>query len=151
MRRIIQGKAYDTNTATRVADWDNGHNTSDFQYCNEELYKTPRGAWFLFGEGGAMSTYRSHHGNNTGWGEQIMPYTPEQAREWLEQRDKTDELEEYFGKVEDAGEDSGYDFKVRGLSGELHSRIKAESESSGKSMNSIILTLIEDGMNTKTN
>lgn len=96
MIKVINGKRYNTETATMVADWYTGH-PSDFQYCNEELYLTNKGNWFLFGEGGAMSKYAQPVGNNAmGGGKDIIPFTPEAACAWLEAHNCIKELEQYF-------------------------------------------------------
>jgi len=142
MRKIISGKAYDTKTATRIASWDNGYFANDFQHCEEVLFRTPRGGWFLYGHGGAMSKYSKSYGNDRGGSEQIEPFTPEQARKWLEEHDCTKALEYHFGQVEDAADDAGYDFKLRGIPAGTHEKIKAEAEKTGRSMNELMINLI---------
>lgn len=98
MKKIIQGKLYDTETATEVHEWDNGYSPTNFYFCEETLFRTPKGAWFLFGRGGAFSKY-SHavDGGGTGGGWDITPLTPEEAREWLETHDEEAEtIAKYF-------------------------------------------------------
>ncbi len=51
MKRIINGLRYDTETATKLADWDNGIYGNDFKACEESLYKTKNGAYFIAGQG----------------------------------------------------------------------------------------------------
>lgn len=103
MKKIINGKRYDTKTAEVTAAWENGYMRSDFQYCVEKLYRTPKGNWFLYGEGGAMSKYAQSYGNSTGGGDDITPLSPEEARTWLEEHDCHDEVEASFpDSVEDA-------------------------------------------------
>lgn len=99
MKRIIKGKQYNTETAERVGQWDNGHFTNDFNYCSEDLYRKRTGEFFLHGEGGAMSMYSSNEGNNSGWCEQIIPLTYHEAQEWAEKHLTGDEYEEIFGEV----------------------------------------------------
>lgn len=97
MKKIINGKRYDTDTAEVVHDWSNGYYCNDFHYCEETLYKTKSGAYFLCGEGGAMSKYSRSLGNNSwGGGAGIEPLTPDEARKWLEDHDGEEALEEYF-------------------------------------------------------
>jgi len=48
MRQIIKGLIYDTNTATIVAQGDNGLFINDHWYRAEELYRTPRGNYFVY-------------------------------------------------------------------------------------------------------
>ena len=104
MRKIIEGKRYDTETATRVGN-DSYSNFGDFQYWCEELYRTSAGNWFLYGEGGAKSKYaRSVGQNEVGGGSAIIPLTRGKALAWLEAHAPASEaFEEYFANVvEDA-------------------------------------------------
>jgi hypothetical protein len=103
MKRIIDGKVYNTETAECVATWSNGYYTNDFHYCEESIYKTKKGAWFVEGEGGALSQYARSCGNETCGGHVLWPITEQEAQEWLEQHDFTDKLKEHFGdKIEEA-------------------------------------------------
>lgn len=101
MKRIIKGKQYNTETAERVGQWDNGHFTSDFHYCSEDLYRKKNGEFFLHGEGHALSIYAGHEGNSSGWGEKIIPMTYQEAQEWAEKHLTGDEYEDIFGEVEE--------------------------------------------------
>lgn len=96
MRKIIDGKLYDTKTAEELHSWSNGYGTSDFHHCYEALYKTPKGALFLHGEGGALSKYAESHGNSRGSGADITPMTREEAMAWLEQHNGVAALMEFF-------------------------------------------------------
>ena len=67
-KRIIDGKTYNTETATQIVG---GDSDTGFSYRGAYLYQTRFGAFFLY------------------WfddqeGEGITPWSPEQAREWLE-------------------------------------------------------------------
>ena len=105
MRKIINGRTYNTATSKQIGEWWNGHNTNDFQYCCETLYKNTKGAYFLHGEGGALSRYAVSNGNNTSGGEQITPLTKDEATEWAEERLEAEEYESEFGEQEEAGSD----------------------------------------------
>ena len=100
MKKIINGKKYDTETAKCLAEW--GNNVSGFSYCYEELYKKKTGEFFLYGNGGAMSKYSRSCGDNS-WcgGEDITPLTEAEARKWTEKHADADEYEEIFGEVEE--------------------------------------------------
>jgi len=102
MKRIINGKKYDTETAKEVGYWSNGHSYSDFSYCCERLYRKKTGEFFLFGEGGAMSRYSRSCGQNE-WcgGADIIPMTEQEARNWAERHLDGDEYEAIFGDVEE--------------------------------------------------
>ena len=89
MKRVIDGKRYDTATAVKIAAWDNGLYSNDFGWCEESLYRTKNGNYFLAGEGGPMSGYSQSCGNNSySGGEGIQALTPDEALEWLENKGK---------------------------------------------------------------
>lgn len=44
---------YNTESATTVAEWCNNLPRSEFDYCEETLYRKRTGEYFLYGEGGA--------------------------------------------------------------------------------------------------
>lgn len=97
MRKIINGKIYDTETATRIHEWDNGRYGGDFSRCEESLNKTPRGAYFLYGEGGPMSKYARSVGQNSyGSGSGMAVISESEAMAWLESHDGDAALEEFF-------------------------------------------------------
>lgn len=102
MRKVINGRTYNTDTSKIIGQWDNGHYGNDFKSCRERLYKNTKGAYFLHGEGGPMSKYAAPHGNSVGWGEDIIPMTAEEAREWAEQHLDADEYEDEFGEAPEA-------------------------------------------------
>lgn len=96
MKQIINGKKYDTETATLIAE-DSYLYQSDFRYYDEALYKTKKGAWFLAGEGGPMSKYAEPTGDgNIGYGNGIKPLLKSEAQTWLEEINEIDALEEHF-------------------------------------------------------
>ena len=100
MKKIINGKKYDTKTAECVAEWHNRHFPSDFDYCSEDLYRKKTGEFFLHGEGGARSKYAQRYGQNSwGGGEDITPLTEAEAREWVEEHCDGDDYEKIFGEV----------------------------------------------------
>lgn len=99
MKKIINAKVYNTETATRVGAWDNGYFTNDFNYCSEDLYQKKTGEFFLHGEGGALSTYASHEGDMTGYGERIIPMTYDEAAQWAERHLTGEQYEQIFGEV----------------------------------------------------
>lgn len=54
MKKVINGKVYNTETAEEVASY-SFSNSNDFRYIREKLYRTKKGNWFLYGEGGPMT------------------------------------------------------------------------------------------------
>lgn len=101
MKKIINGKKYDTETARELVFWDNGYIGSDFSYVEEVLYKKKTGEYFLKGFGGPMSKYAESHGNNVGWGEKIIPMSEVEAKKWSEEKLSVYKYEELFGEVEE--------------------------------------------------
>lgn len=103
MKAIIDGKRYNTETATLVADTANGPDTANFRFEWERLYRTKNGTWFIAGEGGPYSTYAQRKGNTQYGGQAIRPLSPEETLAWLERHQKTEAIETYFGsQVQDA-------------------------------------------------
>lgn len=105
MKAIINGKRYDTETAEKVARWSNGASCSDFNYCEETLYRTKSGAFFLYGEGGALSPYSTscEGGRAKIGGSAIKPLTQEETLAWLEEKNEPEAIERLFpDKVTDA-------------------------------------------------
>ena len=97
MKKVIDGKVYDTDTATEIHEWDNGYSSDNFHWCSETLYRTSKGAFFLYGEGGAMSPYSRRVGDNSfGGGRNIQVLTDEEAIEWLGEHDGSDKILELF-------------------------------------------------------
>ena len=84
MEKVINGKIYNTETATRIGQWDNGSPISDFDYCDEELYITAKGAYFLACEGGALSIYARATQNGQTRGEAMNLLSERDALNWCE-------------------------------------------------------------------
>ncbi len=118
MRKIIGGKVYDTTKATKVAEWDNMYDVSNFEHYSETLHRKRTGEYFIHGEGGPASKYGKSLGNNTwGGGESIVPMDYERARQWMEEHADADDYEREFGVVDEDSE------SVR-----LHIRIAASTK-----------------------
>lgn len=104
MKKIINQKRYDTDTAIKVGRLDNDALPNDFNYCAETLYRKKTGEYFLHCEGNANSKYGKWSGNIGGWGEQIQPLSYPQAQAWAEKNLDFDTYESEFGALEDNGE-----------------------------------------------
>jgi hypothetical protein len=101
MKKVINGKRYDTDTAKLVGETSYS-NRGDFYFWSEELYRKKTGEFFLYGEGGPASKYSQQIAQNE-WagGEQIIPLTLAEAREWAEKYLDADEYEKVFGRIEE--------------------------------------------------
>lgn len=100
MKKIINGKVYDTATAKELGSWCNAGTWRDFNHMEETLYRKKTGEFFLHGEGGPMTKYAQPAGQNS-WsaGDRIMPMTFPEAREWAEDHLGAEEYEAIFGTV----------------------------------------------------
>jgi hypothetical protein len=102
MKRIINGKVYNTETAEKVAFWDNDLFANDFGYMSEALYITRKGNYFIHGKGGATSKYAKHaHGGRIA-GESIVVITEKDALEWCETREINTEIVSSRFEIEEA-------------------------------------------------
>ena len=101
MKKIINGRKYDTDTAELVAEWDNG-DYGDFDFVREGLYRKRTGEYFLYGRGGAQTRYAlACSATNWGGGEGFAPLAEDEARKWAEEHCDGDEYEQIFGEVEE--------------------------------------------------
>jgi len=105
MKKIINNKVYDTETAKLLGRADNGCGYNDFNWVRESLFRKKTGEYFLFGEGGANTRYAESVGSNSwsgGWA--IFPFTVERAREWAENNLSADDYENIFGIIPEGEE-----------------------------------------------
>ncbi|MDD3127563.1 MAG: hypothetical protein WC082_11245 [Victivallales bacterium] len=105
MKRVINGKLYNTETAKEVFTWSNHYYRNDFHFCEETLYRTPKGAFFVAGEGGPMSKYAVPVGSNgRGGGDGLEVLSDAEALAWLEEKEADVEtIERFFpGRIEEA-------------------------------------------------
>lgn len=102
MKKIINSRLYDTDTAKEIGWYDNGYGAGDFHHLQETLYRKKTGEFFLYGSGGAMTRYSVECGNRCWSGSQdITPLTVEEAMEWTEEHLDADTYIEVFGAVEE--------------------------------------------------
>jgi len=132
-KRIIDGKTYNTETATQIA----GHDDDDYNVpyeSGEYLYQTRFGAFFLF------SFYEAHGEDDY---EKIQPFTPDQAREWLEknQSSRVDLIETLFGEMPEAGLGE-IKYTLR-LPESLRDRLSALAKANEQSLNAWIVRCLE--------
>lgn len=100
MKKIINGKRYDTDTAKECGTAYSKLGRRDFGYWEETLYQKRTGEFFLYGEGGPASRYAVSAGQNS-WsgGEKIIPLSAQNAMKWAEEHLEADEYERIFGEV----------------------------------------------------
>lgn len=140
MKKIINGKRYDTETAELCGSHEYGY-PGDFNHVSEELYQKRTGEFFLHGEGGANSKYREEVSMNT-WtgGEKIIPLTDDEAKEWTEKYLGAEEYEKLFTVMEE--EDPGKKIQSFSISGDVIAKLTRLSRTHGMSRSQIIEDLV---------
>jgi len=93
MKKIINGKLYNTETATYLGTRRNGKLMGDFSRLEEDIYRKDNGEFFLHGNGGGLTLYNG--------GEDCLPLTDNEAREWIERHLTADKYIEIFGEVQE--------------------------------------------------
>ena len=95
MKKVIDGKLYNTETAEKVASWANNYNRGDFNRVDQDLYLTKKGNYFM------------HQKGPVGYNGAVFKIVPFddviEAFEWASQKLSGDEVEELFPKqIEEA-------------------------------------------------
>ena len=140
MKKIINGKLYDTETAKHVGT-DSYSDSRDLNYWSEELYQKRTGEFFLHGQGGAASKYaESYEQNHWKGGEKIIPLSYHSAQQWAEEHLDANDYEEIFGEVSE-GEDVVISVK---LPAAIDAKLRRMAAESGISMTAQIIKLIEN-------
>lgn len=142
MRKIINNKSYDTETAEKLGDWNNGMPWNNWDVCSETLYRKRNGEFFLFGEGGANTRYAQRcplGGWADGW--EIMPMTYQAAQQWAEKRLAPEEYESIFGEILD---DDSREIITFSLSAATVEKIKREAAKRGISKSAVIDKLFKN-------
>ncbi|MGA2492670.1 MAG: toxin-antitoxin system HicB family antitoxin [Roseiarcus sp.] len=131
-KRIIDGKTYNTETATQLAGGE--HDGPQWGDAGAYLYQTRFGAFFLY-------SYLDGTGEDDC--EQITPFTPEQAREWLEKHQsyRVDLIESLFGKMPEAG--SGESKFTLRMPDSLRHRLADRAKANNQSLNAWIVRCLE--------
>ena len=86
MKTVIDKKIYNTETATLIAEWDNGIVNRDSRACEEALYRTEKGQYFICGTGGPLTDYVVSYGSNSSGSTVMWLVSPEEAYDWCEKR-----------------------------------------------------------------
>ena len=101
MKKIINGKTYNTETAKALCEWDNGE-YGNLTYLEETLYRKRTGEYFLYGLSGAAGKYAEQTGCNS-WsgGDKVIPMTEKEAKFWMEENGTAEEYIAAFGEPEE--------------------------------------------------
>jgi hypothetical protein len=88
MKAIIEGKTYNTETADRICTLPcSAEGSGDFRYHDTDLYRTPKGTFFIAGVGGPMTMWARSVGNGTSGGSGVRLVSADEARKIMEQAD----------------------------------------------------------------
>lgn len=139
MKKIINGKRYDTDTAKNVGYWCS--NITDGLYRVEEiLYRKKTGEFFLLGAGGPRTKYAEWtETRNLCGGEKIIPLSEEAAREWAEESLSPEEYEAAFDVQE------GRVNRSISLTERAAEKAEAQAKENGLSFSAYIEKLIMKG------
>lgn len=142
MKKVINGRLYDTDKARRIGYDDGG--TDSMTVWSETLYQKRTGEYFIHGEGGAMTKYAAstEYGN---WrsGQKIIPLTAATAREWAEEHLTADAYANIFG-LPDEGE-SVEALNVQ-IDAALMARIRAKAADAGISIRECVETALKNNV-----
>lgn len=101
MKKVIDGKVYNTETAQTVGTASYGY-CNDFSHWEETLYRSKGGASFVAGSGGPMSHWAEKTGPNETTGSSgIRLLGNVEALEWAEEAGLAAEVIEKHFKVEE--------------------------------------------------
>lgn len=143
MKKISNGKVYDTETARYIGGWNNKQCEQD--YICEKLYCKRTGEYFLYGDGGPRTKYSKMEGYNT-WvgGEMIIPLTYDKAKEWAEEHLKADDYLKEFEPIADNNNKINCSFYITGGTMEM---LKKYARRQQKSMSECLENIIIDTVN----
>lgn len=139
MKRIINGKRYDTDTAQFIKTYSSGLSISDFRYYDETLYLKKTGEFFLYATGNGASEYAGKYGDLRGPGEKIVPLTLDEARSWVEKIEDPDLYEELF----DVEEESNIAFSLL-LPENLYKMLDDKAAEDGITKKDIVVKALEE-------
>lgn len=140
MKKVINGRRYDTDSAKALASTEYS-NVTDFHHWEEILYRKNTGEFFLHGSGGPASKYAESIGMNqwTG-GSKIIPMTLDAAQQWAEAYLDADEYDRIFGKVEESTERRTVTFSLPESTIEKIARLASEK---GITKSEVIVRLLD--------
>lgn len=145
MKRIINGRLYDTETAKELDYHENMANRSDYRYLCETLYRKRNKEFFMHLEGGPLSEAAEIDDDGMmSSGEKIMPLSTEQARRWCEENLDVDTYQALFGPVSEGSEQNIVELN---LSSSKMKALKDKAEESSKSISKLLNEFINDYLN----
>ena len=98
IRKIIDGRIYDTKTAKRVLHLDCHRFGDDFEWENTDVYLSPKGQWFLAGRGNALSRWATRQVDGPVAGDGIELLNEDEVKVLFQQYDGPYEV--YFEVID---------------------------------------------------
>lgn len=148
MKKTINGKLYNTETARLVGTWEIRGKEDDPRNIKERLYQKKTGEYFLYGEGGAKSRYRRSSGDNCWtYGYQIIPLTYESAERWAKEHLDSEESEAIFGNM---FKDETKRIICVSVTVATHEKLKRIAVEKSTSVGNVIESLLEEQMQLET-
>ncbi|MGN0194383.1 MAG: hypothetical protein ACI39G_04685 [Pseudoramibacter sp.] len=142
MKKIINNKRYNTETAKFVEEYEYSNKT-DFHWYDESLYQKRTGEFFLAGEGHAASKYFERCADGMrGPGCDIIPLTYEEARQWGEDHMNPDDYEEVFGPADEGSTDERQTVSLS-LPLAMIAKLRTEAGKQEMTMSDVVAKLIE--------
>lgn len=144
MKRVINGKVYDTDKAKLIATADNMSKMHGNGYIGEaskpelqSFYRKKTGEFFLYAPNGSFAAqYIFQHDYDRLASGGIFPFTYDQAKAWAERELPADKWEEVFGDPED--DDSTVQTVITMPAVKL-AKIKQEAAKEGMSVSAYIV------------
>ena len=96
MKKMINGKRYDTETARYIGSCSSDYSVTNPRYFEESLYLKRTGEFFFFFLGGGMSRYATGVSGSMTGNEKIIPISSEEARRWGKKHLEVEKYEEVF-------------------------------------------------------
>lgn len=143
MKKVINGKKYDTDTAREMAYWNNGAGPRDFGLVKKTLYRKKTGEFFLYIYGGPETEYAKEDPAGQNWtgGERIEPLSFEAGMKFAEENMDADEYEKEFGEVSEGGEEKPVQARI---SPALYSKLKAKMVTEHRKQSDIISAALKN-------
>lgn len=135
MRKVINGKVYDTGTAKLVAEWDNGEQFGSFASVEYGLYRKKTGEFFLHVWGGAATRWAAVRDGRTKAAEHVVLVSYDEAREFAERHADVDMYGEVFGFAED---EATVTVTVRGVDSMAKALLDAEASRTGRTLGDVL-------------
>lgn len=143
MRKIKEGRQYDTEAAMYVASCTHGIE-GDPDWYTEKLYRKKTGEFFIAGEGGEKTRYAHRLYGTVGPGFDIIPLDHEDVRAWSADHEvpiPTELFDAGYGKGDRAGRYVG-----AMVSEEAVERLSLASRRTGESKAKILERLIMENL-----